>query len=156
MGINSICKFGLFLAETTQYDLTEGEGYDDWKSQLRDVLYQAGINNRKVAIFLREKRVSLENMYYDVEVLADSGIPGNLLSSIHEQQIIEAYRDVHQDRDTESSDFELLESFKSRVKQNLHIVLQLHNSKSYKLRQRLLNHPKLVDCFIIDFFNKLQ
>ncbi|XP_039299157.1 dynein heavy chain 7, axonemal-like [Nilaparvata lugens] len=139
--------------KTFQPNIISDYAFEDWREDLKHILMDTGGRNKSVVFIFTEYQMNRDFYLEDIDVLINSGEVPNIFNVEEIQNILELVRLDAQggNRNLDIHPLTVLSYFKSRCKDNLHIMLCLSPGGSC-FRNRLLLYPSFINFCIIDWF----
>ena len=148
-GRSTLTKLAAFMLKCSVFQIQVRKNYDleDWKEDLKAMLYKAGVENQSCVFLLRSNEVHKEAFFEDINSILNSGEVPNLHKKDEKELILDTISQGEQSSE-ERWDF-----FVGNCKKNLHIVL-LMTPVGEELRLKLRQFPSLLSCCNINWFSE--
>ncbi|BBN11637.1 hypothetical protein Mp_5g13570 [Marchantia polymorpha subsp. ruderalis] len=154
-GRQSLSKLATFIEEyeIIQVEIAKGYGNNEWKEDLKKVLYKAGLDDKETVFLFSDTQILMESFLEDINNILNSGEVPNLWKNEDLDIIATAMRPILLAAGTPVTKLNLQTAFLKRVRQNLHVVLAM-SPIGDAFRTRLRMFPSLVNCCTIDWFSE--
>ncbi|XP_054720078.1 dynein axonemal heavy chain 2-like [Uloborus diversus] len=144
-GRRTLSRISAVLLKYYRFEITSGMNYgeDEFKRDLRMLLHETGVNQKKVVFLLSEEQIA-ENYFFEYLSL--------ILSLENVTDFYRGDRDLRNDNYSSNEDFmQRSEMFVENVKQNFHLIISLNYSgvwyKKFFLKFPALFKNVTIDCF---------
>ena len=145
-----ICDYYLF-----QIEISKNYTNFEWREDLKNVLRSAGTGNQPVTFLFSDTQIKNETFVEDLSNMLNSGEVPNIFAQDERASICEAIRPmvraIFGKGASDMTNHELYAYFRSRVRENLHMVLAF-SPIGEAFRERLRKFPALINCCTIDWF----
>ena len=149
LGLSEITKLAVFLCnyDIVEIKLVPNYIIEDWYNDLKLFMTKTGIEERQSVFILKYSQILKEEFLSDLDSLINNGeIHGIFNKEEYENIVSQAKAKITSDelKSQINSAFVLSEFFQ-RVKENLHIFIEMSPSGS-NLRERVRTHKSIINC----------
>lgn len=152
-GRRSLTKMATFIADFKCFsiEITRGYGVNEWHENLKEIIMEAGANNKNTIFLFSDTQIVHESFLEDVNNILNSGEVPNLFEADEVEKIVNVVRPLAKAAGKGLTREAILLHFISLVRSNLHVVLCMSPIGS-TFRNRCRMFPSLVNCCTIDWF----
>jgi dynein heavy chain, axonemal len=127
--------------------LTPNYTIEDWHNDLKSLMTKTGIEERQTVFIFNYSQILKEEFLFDIDSLINNGeIHGIFNKEEHENIVSLAKSKITNDElKTQINSSFVLSEFFQKVKENLHILLEMSPTGS-NLRERVRTHKSLINC----------
>ncbi|XP_025062794.1 dynein heavy chain 3, axonemal [Alligator sinensis] len=154
-GRQSATKLATFMNafELFQIEITKCYATNEWKEDVKRVMLQAGVSDKKVCFLFCDNQIKDEAFVEDINMLLNTGDVPNIFAADEKAEIVEKMQAAArtEGKRIEATPLAMYNFFIEKVKKNLHIVLAM-SPIGDAFRNRLRMFPSLINCCTIDWF----
>ncbi|KAL7746739.1 hypothetical protein RI367_007902 [Sorochytrium milnesiophthora] len=153
-GRQSLSRLATFMSEFEcfQIEISKSYGQNEWREDLKKVMFRAGLDMRSVVFLFCDTQVFSETCVEDVNNILNSGDVPNLYNAEDMDRINTVMRPVTIDAGMQPTKENMFSMYVKRVRDNLHLVFCM-SPVGDAFRNRLRMFPSLVNCCTIDWFS---
>ncbi|KAL0235780.1 hypothetical protein GEMRC1_002362 [Eukaryota sp. GEM-RC1] len=154
-GRQSLTRLASFICEynVIQIEIAKGYGIDQFREDLKKVLFECGLELKSTVFLFTDAQIVVEEFLEDINNILNSGDVPNIFDINELETIYQAMLPVCQAKKIIPNKLNLYAAFKSRVRENIHVVLCM-SPMGEAFRSRLRMFPSLVNCCTIDWFTE--
>lgn len=153
-GRQSLAKLAIFIQQQELFsiEVSKNYGMNEWREDLKKVLFQTGIDDLETAFLLSDGQLISEACLEDINNILNSGDVPNLFAADDLEKISTAMKPIAAELGIQTASKDVLYSmFVNRSKNKLKVVLCM-SPIGEVFRTRLRMFPSLVNCCTIDWF----
>jgi dynein heavy chain len=153
-GRQSLTRLASFMSdyELMTVEISKNYSPEDWKTDLKRFLMQAGLEAKPVVFLLSDTQIVREEMLEDVNNILNSGDVPNLYDPAELDQIYTAMRPICQAANMSLTKLALFQAYLARVSANIHLVIAM-SPIGATFRRRIRMFPSLVSNATLDWYS---
>ena len=153
-GRQSLTNLACEILEYKRFSIfvTKGYGSNEFREDLKTIMYDAGVNGTPVAFCFSEIHIVHPSFLEDINSLLSDGSIPNIWLPEDKLRIVENMRKVLKGMRVTETRANCLKYFQQRLRDNLHMVISL-SPASEAFRAKLRDYPALLNCVTIDWYS---
>jgi dynein heavy chain, axonemal len=152
-GRQSLSRLATYIStfKLFQIEISKGYGMNEWRDNLKQCLFIAGIQNKPIVFLFNDTQIIKETMLEDINGILNTGDVPNLYNIEDLEAIATACKPDCAKKKLPPTKLNLFAQYLQRVKSNIHVVLCM-SPLGNTFRDRLRRFPSLVNCSTINYF----
>lgn len=124
-----------------------------WREDLRQILMQAGVENKQISFLFVDTQIINEQMLEDINNVLNSGDVANLYSEKEMEEIVSSCKGECLKKGLQPNKMNIYTQYLLRVRKNIHLIICM-SPLGEVFTTRLRMFPSLVNCCTLNWFTE--
>ena len=154
-GRQSLARLASFISNIKCFNVEVIKGYnmEQWKSDLKDILKTAGVQDKPTTFLFVDTQIIDEEMLEHINNILNTGDVPNLYKKEDQEDIDKAGYKECLAKGLPTTKMNKFTQYLAKIKKNIHVVLAM-SPLGDVFTSRLRKFPSLVNCCTIDWFTE--
>jgi len=154
-GRQSLSRMASYIAgyPLVQIEVIKNYSMKIWREDLRNILMQAGVDNKQITFLFVDTQIIHEQMLEDINNVLNSGDVANLYTEKEIEEISNACKNECIKKGLQPNKMNIYSQFLVRIRKNIHLILCM-SPLADVFTTRLRMFPSLVNCCTLNWFTE--